>query len=340
MRVLVLQRTTSNGRDQGSSRCWTRDRFVAVNGEDPSLQGFQHFSDHTSFSSLRLIPKAARWAAVRARNRKLSTTLSARTRLLRGSVQQVAVHGWTDDAIIAGVEQEQLPLSMVGMITPIELVEWFMQDCNLQFASKLDHIQMDGMDTPERIAVAIQARLEYVLPVLATWHQGMALGAVQNSITTANQLEEIVTLIANKAGPLSSPVERTAIGAVYVATELHLLTDTSPNYQDTWTFLKLRVGELHSLQSQHHQNPFSSDSIVATAAVAASLAGGLVSLAPPAIARGMHSLVPQLLSLMTVPMANTTTTSTHSSNSLSMPHGSAPQDYEDLPPFPVDATSK
>jgi hypothetical protein len=57
---------------------------------------------------------------------------------------------------------------------------------------------MDALDIPERIAVAIQARLEYVIPVVQTWHQGMALGAVQNSITTAHQLEEIVTLISGK----------------------------------------------------------------------------------------------------------------------------------------------
>lgn len=226
---------------------------------------------------------------------------------------------------------------MVGMITPIELVEWFMQDCNQQFASKLDQIQMDDMDIPERIAAGIQARLEYVIPVLPTWHQGMAMGAVQNSVTTAHQLEEIVTLITRKTGPVSSPVERTAIGAVYVATELHLLTDTSPDHQDTWNFLKLRVGELHML-AQHQQNPISSsDSIVATAAVVASLAGGLVSLAPPAVARGMQSIVPQLLTMI-LPMTATTTT-TQSGNS-PMTRGSVPQDYADLPPFPSDTISK
>lgn len=264
--------------------------------------------------------------------RPLSTTLSARTRLLQASLQQVTAHGWTQDAISAAVEQESLPLSMVGMISPTELVEWFMQDCNQRFATQLDQINMDNMDIPERIAVAIQARLEYVIPVVQTWHQGMALGAVQNSITTAHQLEEIVTLISRKVGPPlpSAPLERTALGALYVATELHLLTDTSHAYEQTWNFLKGRVGELHLLAQRRQQNPMSLDSVVAASAVATSLVGGLVSLAQPT-ARGMaYSVLPQFMSMVMPTTSNTSTTSP----------GSSPQDYSDLPPFPHDANSK
>jgi rpsU-divergently transcribed protein len=219
---------------------------------------------------------------------------------------------------------------MVGMISPTELVEWFMQDCNQQFAAQLDQINMDDMDIPERITVAIQARLEYVIPVVRTWHQGMALGAVQNSITTAHQLEEIVTLISQKVGaPLSSsPLERTALGAVYVASELHLLTDTSHAYQDTWNFLKGRVDELHLLEQRRQQNPMSLDSVVAASAVVTSLAGGIVSLVQPT-ARGMaYSLLPQFMT-MVMPTTSSATTA-----------GSSPQDYSDLPPFPPDANSK
>jgi hypothetical protein len=38
-----------------------------------------------------------------------------------------------------------------------------------------------------------------------------------------------------------------ALGGVYVATELHLLTDLSPDYQDTWEFLHERVSEWERL---------------------------------------------------------------------------------------------
>ena len=211
---------------------------------------------------------------------------------------------------------------MMGMVTPIELVEWFMQDSNQQFATKLDQMNMDGIEIPERMCMAIQARLEYVIPVLQTWHEGMALGAIQNSITTANQLEEIVQLICKKVAPNpSSQLERTAIGALYVATELHLLTDTSTNYEETWNFLRIRVGDLHGVRQQ---NP--SDSFVAATAVATSLAGGIVSLAQPAARTMISSILPQLMVMMQPTM----------STICSPTPGSSPKDYSDLPPFPTE----
>ena len=87
-----------------------------------------------------------------------------------------------------------------------------------------------------------------VLPFVQSsrWSEGMALGATPyNAMSTASHLEELVsaleqallkipsTATATTATNLSS-LERTAICAVYVTTELHLvLADTSPGYQDT-----------------------------------------------------------------------------------------------------------
>jgi ubiquinone biosynthesis protein COQ9 len=305
-----------------------------------------------------------------------------KSRLLRASLDQVSIHGWTTDAIIAAVEHEKLPLSTIGMITPKHLVEWFMQDCNQRFARALDGVSTSAANTSEfaqsqqqehlkhegsqlnveedLISNAIQMRLELVIPILPTWHQAMALGAIENPITTAHQVDEIVTLILMqlhgnnnattnnttttttadtswKAVTVSLPtLDRAAITGIYIATELHLLTDTSENYEDTWIFLRGKVKDWYSnCNSTARQSPsnsnYTSDTIVAAMAVASSLAGGFVSLAPSLTRAFMQTAVPNLL-------ASTMTGIISSSlkNSSVSYSGGSPNDYSDLPPFPTE----
>jgi len=256
-----------------------------------------------------------------------TSTSSAKLRLLNASLQNVSQYGWTEEAISAGIEAENLPISMVGLITPPELVEWFMQSTNEQFACKLNQIEKKGLTTEERINIALRTRLEYVVPFRSKWHQGMGLGATENAVVTADQLKEIMSLISNwvvhesedGATPLSQ-VKKTAIGAVYVATELHLLSDESNNQEKTWQFLRGRVRELHQLAQ--YRPILDSNVLVAASAVATSLAGAAVSLVQPS-AQGI------LLSLLSQFPGTEPTTGT-----------SAEDYYSSLPPLPGETTTK
>jgi hypothetical protein len=90
--------------------------------------------------------------------------------------------------------------------------------------------------------------------------------------------------------------QQLALGGVYVTTELHLLTDQSPNYQDTWEFLHERVSEWERLCWSAGSQDYSASSFLfnptallqqggkvayTASAVASSLAGGVVSLLQP-----------------------------------------------------------
>ena len=84
-------------------------------------------------------------------------------------------------------------------------------------------------------------------------------------------------------------LQRTAIGALYISTELFLLTDTSLDYQDTWEFSKSRIAEMHLLANSANWNSVATgDTAIAVSAVATSLGGAVVSLLQPA-ARGAVS---------------------------------------------------
>lgn len=176
---------------------------------------------------------------------------------------------------------------------------------------------------------AIKTRLGYLLPHLRSqrWHEGMAMGVRDPAaaLHTKEQLRQLIQIISNAVvmdvdetttvadnnGNMSnsndnmsnniplSDWQQLALGGVYVATELHLLTDQSPDYQDTWEFLHERVSEWERLFVTKHDggqdnsassflfmNPSAllqqGGNVAYTAsAVASSLAGGVVSLLQP-----------------------------------------------------------
>jgi ubiquinone biosynthesis protein COQ9 len=173
--------------------------------------------------------------------------------LARAALKQVPRHGWTQDAIAAAASEDpKLSISMSGMLSPSELIGWFMDDMNLQLRTKKDDKsdESGGDDHDNRQFKAIQWRLQQVLPFVESgqWHKGMAMG-LSTPLATQSQLHEFIELISPDNN--SSTSYHTALGAIFVATELHLLTDSSPNYADTWSFLRSRLNELERHQKEY-----------------------------------------------------------------------------------------
>jgi len=98
-------------------------------------------------------------------------------------------------------------------------------------------------------------RLEMVLPYIDTWPQAMAVGALpQNCVQTMKLNAALMDIIWHHVGDQTQSLEwyskRAALGAVYAATELHLLTDKSEGHQATWNFLGGRLKELEYVGKQ------------------------------------------------------------------------------------------
>jgi ubiquinone biosynthesis protein COQ9 len=211
--------------------------------------------------------------------------------------------------------------------------------CEFVTELELDEPQVSvaSSTVASRIEEAIKTRLGYLLPHLRSqrWHEGMAMGVRDPAaaLHTKEQLRQLIQIISNAVVmdvddettttadkndgndmssnsnnsnsnnnniPLSDWQQLT-LGGVYVTTELHLLTDQSPDYQDTWEFLHERVSEWERLfVTKNNGGPDNSASaflfmnmnptallqqggnVAYTAsAVASSLAGGVVSLLQP-----------------------------------------------------------
>jgi ubiquinone biosynthesis protein COQ9 len=199
--------------------------------------------------------------------------------LAKAALKQVPQYGWTQDAITAAVlEHPSMTISMSGLFTPSELVHWLMDDFNRQLRDDPEKAKWSVFDK-------IKWRLEQVVPLVQSgqWHQGMALG-LSTPLTTRSQLHEFVELVAP---PGSSMTYQTTLGGIFVASELHLLTDSSPKYEQTWEFLESRLDELDQGQFVNLSSGGAGIPMAATSAVASSLFEGLCSLILPSSPAGV-----------------------------------------------------
>jgi ubiquinone biosynthesis protein COQ9 len=201
---------------------------------------------------------------------------SLKLQLLQKSLEYVPVHGWTSDAIAAAVATIPAGTSMAaaGLITVPDLIAYTMEqwnerlrrDVTLQATVNPMSSSSDSTTAETMIAWALQRRLSYEGDLIKAnrWHEGMAMGAHPDSLLkTQQQVAEVIDIVLAAAtthchnnsekNPRTAPssfsvVERVSLGAVYVATELHMLADTSIDFQDTWSFLRHRVHDWERLR--------------------------------------------------------------------------------------------
>ncbi|ETP50534.1 rpsU-divergently transcribed protein [Phytophthora nicotianae P10297] len=172
--------------------------------------------------------------------------------ILAKAMGHVVAHGWTIEALAAGATDLGYPSVAHGMFSrgAVELVEYFMDSCLAKLRETLivNTEKLQAMTVAERLKFGVRARLEMLEPVLATWPQGMAIGALpQNAPSTAKRLamlsDEIWYFAGDKSTDLSWYTKRAILTGIYASTELFMLNDKSPNFQDTWAFLDRRVDE-------------------------------------------------------------------------------------------------
>ena len=198
-----------------------------------------------------------------------SSSSSPRTLLLRAALAQVPEHGWTTEAIIAAVRANQpatVSLSYATTLTETDLIQFFMDDCNRQFQQALMQQQQQQLQYEnnkslvDSLHAALQMRLAMVAPYIRMgwWAQGMAAGMASPAAawTTTEQLQDLVAICCKAvvADTLLSEVAQFGLGAVYVATECHMLTDESPDFADSWDFLRQQLQQWEALQSSQGNN--------------------------------------------------------------------------------------
>ncbi|XP_077425639.1 ubiquinone biosynthesis protein COQ9, mitochondrial [Vanacampus margaritifer] len=196
--------------------------------------------------------------------------------VLNAALEFVPQHGWTMEAIAAGVETLDLSSASTGMFDngAGDLVLHFIAQCNSQLRETLaeQHKQVQlGQAEPKKTADflrdAVETRLRMHIPYIETWPQAMSILLLPHNIP--NSLTHLATLVDDiwyYAGDRSTDMnwysKRAALTGIYNTTELVMLQDSSPDFQDTWNFLDNRIQDVVTMASSAKQVQSTGEAVV------------------------------------------------------------------------------
>ncbi|KAL2532683.1 COQ9 [Abeliophyllum distichum] len=177
-------------------------------------------------------------------------------RVLQASLRHVIRLGWTDAAMIAGARDVGMSPSIVGSFPRKEaaLVEFFMDDCLQRLIDIIDtKDDFKNLIPSHRVSKLVKIRLEMQAPYISKWPQALSVQAQPLNIPTsfkqrAMLVDEIWHAADDEAADIDWYVKRTVLGGIYSTAELYMLTDTSPDFQDTWAFLDERIRDAFDLK--------------------------------------------------------------------------------------------
>eukprot|EP00894_Picocystis_sp_ML_P002952 jgi/Pico_ML_1/53469/g4006.t1 len=142
----------------------------------------------------------------------------------------------------------------------LELIEYFLDKCNRQLVQDLNAMEEELKEMRIReIKTAVKIRLEMLQPYVNVWPQALAILAQPRNVPGAvSKMAKMVDDIWIVAGDTSEDynwyTKRGLLAGLYSSTELYMLTDTSPHFEDTWKFLDRRIEDIMvAVVAGHHE---------------------------------------------------------------------------------------
>ncbi|KAL9444870.1 hypothetical protein AB3S75_017959 [Citrus x aurantiifolia] len=234
-----------------------------VNNEAPN------FTDSKTTSSSSAAEEAR---GARSHKRERPTVVEYRdeqARVLEASLRHVAKHGWGEAAMIAGARDVGLSPSIIGSFPRKDaaLVEFFMDDCLQRLIDRIDSGEdLKDLIPSQRISKLVRIRLEMQAPYISKWPQALSIQAQPLNVPTsfkqrAMLVDEIWHAVGDEASDIDWYVKRTVLGGIYSTTEIYMLTDSSPDFCDTWRFLDDRVRDAFDLKKTFQEATYLAEAV-------------------------------------------------------------------------------
>ncbi len=188
--------------------------------------------------------------------------MAERDAAIMGMLPNVPFDGWTKRALRAGVRDAGLPADEADLLFPLGTADMIETFCDLADRRMADA----AADLPEtrlsaRVRAVIALRLEQNRPYKEAIRRAIAVLALpQNARAAAKTTARTVDAIWHAAGDRSADfswyTKRAILTAVYSATILYWVRDTSEDDADTLAFLDrrlagtARIGRLRGLTAR------------------------------------------------------------------------------------------
>ncbi|XP_071613390.1 ubiquinone biosynthesis protein COQ9, mitochondrial [Heliangelus exortis] len=197
-------------------------------------------------------------------------------RILTAALEFVPEHGWTAEAIAEGAKTLGLSSAAAGMFHSdgSELILHFVSQCNTKLSEMLEQEQKlvqlgeaEKKPMDQFLRDAVEARLRMLIPYIEKWPQALSILLLPHNIPSSlNLLTSMIDDIWHYAGDQSTDfnwyTRRAVLTGVYNTTELVMLQDSSPDFEDTWRFLENRVADVMNMGSTANQVQSTGEALV------------------------------------------------------------------------------
>ena len=193
------------------------------------------------------------------------STISTKDILLDAALMHVPFDGWSDTALAAALADTGLDATVAKAVFPrgpVDMALAYHARGDAQMLAALQAADLGDMRFRDRIAHAVRLRLEAVEDKELV-RRGMTLFALPPyAADGARALWQTADHIWQALGDTSQDVnwytKRATLSAVYNATVLYWLGDTSEDDAATWAFLDRRIDnvmQIESLKAKARANP-------------------------------------------------------------------------------------
>jgi ubiquinone biosynthesis protein COQ9 len=177
---------------------------------------------------------------------------SQREVLIEAMLPDVAFDGWSRATLRAAARRIGMPVAEALALLadgPAEYVACFSRWADCRMLDRFASLPTDDLRASERIALAVNLRLEIVEPWREAARHALAVLALpQHAPLGLRLLYETVDGIwyaaGDSAADFSFYTKRATLAGIYAATLLYWLEDRSAGFADTRAFLDRRLGDV------------------------------------------------------------------------------------------------
>ncbi|KEJ90919.1 COQ9 family protein [Sulfitobacter donghicola] len=185
--------------------------------------------------------------------------------LLQAALAHVPFDGWSAETFAAAISDSGVEKTVAQSVCPrgaVDLAILYHEQGDAQMLAKLAEADLEGMKFRERVAAAVQFRLE-AIDDKELVRRGTTLFALpMYAADGAKAIWGTADAIWNALGDTSDDVnwysKRATLSGVYSATILYWLGDDSDGHADTWAFLDRRIEnvmQIEKLKAQVKDSP-------------------------------------------------------------------------------------
>ena len=198
-----------------------------------------------------------------ARTRGPAETVDA---LLTEILPNVGYAGWSDSAFFAAVEAVGISKSEARAVCPnraIDLALAFHQRGDDQMAERLGNANLSQLRFREQVALALRFRFEVVAENRLAVRRAASLFALplnsrHGSAAIWKTSDRIWNCLGDTSGDINWYTKRLSLSAVYGASILYWLGDSSFETAATWSFIDRRIDDvmkIEGIKAQARNNP-------------------------------------------------------------------------------------